>query len=116
MGWRLSRKQGWLWGAALLLVMGCQGLSLYPPDGGPRPMYVVRIYFATLAERDRLAGELDVWEVHRPEGYLVARIDGGMYLTLAYTGWRVTPECATMRQLQDALDLQETTLASLCPL
>jgi len=79
-------------------------------------MYVVRIYFTTLTERDQLASELDVWEVHRPEGYLVARIDGGTYLTLTFTGWRITPECGTMRQLQAALDLRTTTLASLCPL
>lgn len=117
MGWRLNRKYSWwLWVGALLLLTSCQGLSLYPPDGALRPMYVVRIYFTSLAERDRLASELDVWEVHRPEGYLVARIDGGTYLTLTFTGWRMTPECTTMRQLQDALDLQETTLADLCPL
>ena len=119
MGWRLRSKrlwQGWLWLAGMLLLAGCRGLTSYPADGAPQPMYLARIHFASPAERDQLASELDVWEVHRQEQYLIARLDGGTYLTLAFTGWRISLECARMRQLQSALNLSETTLQQICPL
>lgn len=119
MGWQLHRnmgRRGWLWLSSALLVAGCSGLRIHPADGRPLPMYIARIHFATLAERDQLAGELDVWEVHRQEQYLIARLDAGAYLTLAFTGWRISPECDRMRQFQSALNLADETLQQICPL
>ncbi len=116
MAWQLPSKLRWLGLISLLLATGCSGLRLYPADGTPQPMYLARIHFTALTERDQLAAELDVWEVHRAEQYLVARLDAGSYLNLAVTGWRISLECERMRQFQSALNLQKTTLQQICPL
>ena len=118
MGWRWHSSRRWrwrLWLVSMLAVVGCSARPITPAADSPQPMYLVRIHFATLAERDRLAGELDVWEVHRQEQYLIARLNGGTYLALAVTGWRISPECARMRQFQAALNLDERTLQQICP-
>ena len=117
MGWRLRSKLngwGWLWLTGVLLLAGCRGLTSSPADGTPQPMYLARIHFASLAARDQLASELDVWEVDRQEQYLIARLDAGAYLTLAFTGWRISLECTRMRQFQSALNLQDATLQQIC--
>jgi carboxypeptidase T len=50
---------------------------------------VARVFFVDLADLNRLAGELDVWEVVHEEGYLVALLRPDQLATLLRTGYRV---------------------------
>ena len=50
---------------------------------------VARVYFADQADLNRLARELDIWEVHHREGYLVALLRADQYAHLQQTGYRV---------------------------
>jgi len=60
--------------------------SVAPPEEEP---VVARVFFADLADLNRLAGELDVWEVVHEEGYLVALLRPDQFATLRRTGYRV---------------------------
>ncbi len=44
------------------------------PEPEPQPGELLRIDFTTRAELQRIAGQLDVWEVHLDEGYLLAYV------------------------------------------
>ena len=61
---------------------------------------VARVFFADQADLNRLARELDIWEVHHREGYLVALLRADQYARLQQTGYRVE------------LDQTQTTLQS----
>lgn len=49
---------------------------------------VARVYFNSDADLVRLAGELDIWEVDRAQGYVVAQLHPDQYLTLPTVGYR----------------------------
>jgi len=50
---------------------------------------VAWVFFANLKDLNRLADELDVWEVYHAEGYLVARLHPDQFTALLQAGYRV---------------------------
>jgi carboxypeptidase T len=64
--------------------------SLKPISPAPEEEPVVaRVYFADWEALNRLAGELDVWEVHHEEGYLLALLRPDQRAALLRAGYRV---------------------------
>jgi len=55
----------------------------------PPPVYMVRVYFASLAQRDQLASELDAQEASTAGGYVTAIVDEAQLQALAARGYRV---------------------------
>lgn len=64
-----------------------------PADMTPADAVVARVYFADQADLNRLAGDLDVWEVHHSapagERYFVARLTASELASLRQRGYRV---------------------------
>lgn len=59
----------------------------------PNSQYLVaRVYFEGRAELDLLTGQLDVWEVNHPEGYLIAMITEASFTQLIQAGYRLEIE------------------------
>lgn len=110
--WRL--RLNLLCGMLVLLVGGCSGLAVQPPDG-PMPTYLVHIAFASTAERNRLAAELDVWEVDQAGRTLLARVRPDQLLGLRVMGRRMTAECRLMGEYQAALGLDDAAYGAFCP-
>jgi hypothetical protein len=50
---------------------------------------VIRLYYQSQAELDAVAGSLDIWEVHRNEGYVLAAVTPSERDWLAVSGYRV---------------------------
>lgn len=69
------------------------------PAEGP---VVVRVEFDSPEQLRALAGELDVWEVHHDEGYLVALVEPHQYLSLDSAGYRL--------QVEEALSIHPDTI------
>lgn len=61
---------------------GSQAVELKEPA-------VVRFFFTDQEHLNAVAGELDVWEVHRDEGYAVAAVSPAQYQWLADLGYRL---------------------------
>ncbi|MFN2225892.1 MAG: M14 family zinc carboxypeptidase [Anaerolineae bacterium] len=85
-----------LLGAAIVLLIGlasfAPGAGILPPAAAaaaPDGPVVVRIEFDSPDQLRDLAGELDIWEVHHDEGYLVALLEPDQYLSLASAGYRL---------------------------
>lgn len=66
-------------------------LPTHPSVEGP---VVARVFFADLADLNRLANQLDVWEVHHAEGYLVALLHPDQVTALLPAGYRVETDKA----------------------
>ena len=99
-----------------MLLFGCQPVRPSSPLQSPdAPWLIVRIYFANVAELNQMAAELDIWEVHRPAGFVVARVRSDQLQMLQQQGMHVELDCAKMTQLQKALGLSATVLDALCP-
>ena len=87
-----------------------QGLSLASAASAsskPSTIYLVRVYFHSLAERDQLASQLDAQEASTSGGYVTAIVDAAKYQALLAGGWRVEVDGGQtallnqpMRQLQ----------------
>ncbi len=56
----------------------------------PQPPRRARVYFQTRAQLNALANELDIWEVHQAQGYLVAPLTPEQARALEARGLRVT--------------------------
>jgi len=67
-------------------VLDVEAPSVPPPVEGP---VVARVFFADLADLDRLAGELDVWVVAHEAGYLVALLPPDQFMALLQSGYRI---------------------------
>lgn len=70
------------------------GLLLWPvtahADGpGEEQPRRARVFFSNGVGLNRLAGQLDVWEVHRDEGYLVTWLTPAQAAVWEAAGWRV---------------------------
>ena len=61
-------------------------LPVASPAEGP---VVARVFYVDLVDLDRLAGELDVWEVNHEEGYLVALLRPDQLTALLRARYRV---------------------------
>ena len=75
----------------------------------PPLAYVVRVYFNSLAERDRLASQLDVLETSTRAGYVTAIVDEAHYQALLAAGQRVEIDqgrTALLNQPQQRLSTQ----------
>jgi murein tripeptide amidase MpaA len=84
--------------ACLLAAMLLGGLALpapvvnsqaLPPTPAAEVPLVVRIYFSSLAERDRLAGLVDALEESTAGGYVGALVSPAEYQTLLAAGYRI---------------------------
>ncbi len=100
----MSRRR---WGhLALALAVLATSLALQAPAPGERgqglslasvaaasstqpAIYLVRVYFNSLAERDQLARQLDAQEASTSGGYVTAIVDDAQYQALEAAGWRV---------------------------
>lgn len=85
------------WVAALLLVILTPGLALAvvagpPPGDGP---WVVRATFQDRDQVDRLAAEIEPWEVHHAERYIVVAVDRAGWHLLVDLGF--VPEIDAVR-------------------
>jgi hypothetical protein len=50
---------------------------------------IARVYFADRSDLNRLAGVLDIWEVHHKDGFLMASLRPGQYADLLQRGYRI---------------------------
>ena len=88
-----------LWAALILALIGVVPLVIVaqPPEATPsapdRPV-VVRIEFDTPQQLQALASELDVWEVHRDAGYVLALVQPGQYAALEAAGYQLEVDTA----------------------
>jgi len=86
-----SYWRSWKWLVFMLILLSLVSSSLVaaapipdPPDSGA---VVARVYYRDQDDLNRLAGLLDIWEVHHAEGYLVAMLPGSRYEQLAAEGY-----------------------------
>ncbi len=80
------------WLAIASAATAAPGPALPPgPTGSAQPAgpVVARVYFGDQADLDRLAETLDVWEVNRTRGYLVALLGPERYAALLRASYRV---------------------------
>ena len=63
--------------------------ALPPPTAGAEATLVARIYFSSLAERDRLAGLVDALEESTGGGYLGALVSPAQYDALHAAGYNI---------------------------
>ncbi len=81
-----------LWGASApalgSISQPLEGQSLPAALSAEEPV-VARVFFADLADLNRLAGELDVWQVAHEAGYLVALLRPDQFTGLRQAGYRV---------------------------
>ena len=91
------------------------GSSALPAAGPPSPgelsastpdltggQVIVRVYFDSHDELNRLAAELDVWEVNNAQGYLVAQVTAAEEQALRGQGYRVESDAQKMAEWNTA--------------
>ncbi len=66
---------------------------------------VARVYVEDRQHLDAVAGELDIWEVHRREGYVLAALTPEQERWLRGLGYRVVPDAGTTAALEAAAAL-----------
>ncbi len=83
-------NKAWLGLAAgfLILVLRFSPAPVSSPPPPDHPV-VARIPFGTREQLQALAAELDVWEVHHDEGYLVALVRPEQYVSLTSSGYQL---------------------------
>ncbi len=102
-------RSGWLLVLMVVVVlaglMGPWSLADTPPAGPSEPV-VVRLYFRDQAHLNAVAGELDIWEVHRDAGYVVAALRPAEYQWLQGLGYRleIDAEKTALLGIQAPLD------------
>jgi carboxypeptidase T len=103
------RRFTWLSALAAVLILA----SLAAPGSlaGATPAKideaaVVRLYYTDRAHLDAVAGELDIWEVHSDEGYVVAAVQPATYQWLQGLGYRleIDAEKTALLGIQAPLD------------
>ena len=65
----------------------------------PESPVVARVYFADRVDLDRLAIELDVWQVNHAEGYLLALLSPAEYELLGQAGYRLEVDARRTAEL-----------------
>jgi carboxypeptidase T len=78
-----------------LILITPSGASSMPERSGMATAdrgVVARIYYADRAELAQLTGRLDIWEVHRDQGYVIAALSVDEWQRLATQGYRVQLE------------------------
>ena len=89
MHWRLVV---WKAAALALLVAGLWTTAVSAQGPGGREAQIARVYFEDRAQLNALAAQLDVWEVHRDEGFFVARLTPETMRRLRAQGVRIETE------------------------
>ena len=75
--------------SAFLAMLATSALAQDAQQTLPDSAVVARVYFADRADLDRLAAQLDVWQVKHAEGYLLALLSPAQYDMLAQAGYRL---------------------------
>ena len=93
-----------VFGLVLLAIILFASLSWLPPIPGvngsvaasatSESFSVVFIYYESFEELENLSAELDIWEVHPEEGYVVAWVDSSQMTSLSEKGFRVEVDAA----------------------
>jgi carboxypeptidase T len=71
----------------------------------PEDPVVAVIYFNDRAELDQLAAELDIWEVHHSEGYLIALLSPQKFASLQDSGYRLEIDVPKTALLNKPLEM-----------
>lgn len=97
---KINLKRNLVLGAAMAFFLAAAslpsaGLRRAPQQENPptRPV-VAWVYFSDFDELNRLAGQLDVWDVQHEDGYLVALLRPEDYTQLVSSGYRVEVDAA----------------------
>lgn len=96
--------------AVVMLVLLVAGLVMVGPTRtpaqAPESPTVVRFYFKDQAALNAVAGQLDVWEVHKDAGYAVAAVSQAQYQWLEGLGYRLEVDAAKTAEygIQSPLD------------
>ena len=85
------KKSAWLSAltVALILLSSAGPWSLASIPSGPTEPVVVRLYVRDKEHLDPVAGELDIWEAHPEELYVVAAVNPAEYQWLQSLGYRL---------------------------
>jgi carboxypeptidase T len=83
-----------LWAALILALVGMLPLVIVaqPPEATPAApdrAVVVRIEYDTPQQLQALASEVDIWEIHRDAGYVLALVQPGQYADLQAAGYQL---------------------------
>jgi len=88
-----------LWSCALIVIListslgGAGTLADTPPTIPTEPV-VIRLYVQDKAHLDAVAGELDIWEAHPEQGYVLAAVKPAEYQWLLDLGYEVEIDAA----------------------
>jgi len=115
-----------LWGSGCtpLIIAPTPAASRAEPAAAPlsKPVearLIVQVHFPTVTVLNKLAGELDIWEVDRNAQTFVARITLAQYDALLQQALPVVLDCAKMRQYEQELSLTVPAIAKMmqeqCP-
>jgi murein tripeptide amidase MpaA/uncharacterized membrane protein len=81
------------------IALADRDLAIQPQEALPDGPVVARIYYTSQAEVSLLAANLDVWEVHPEQGYLLARLTPSEYSAAAQAGYRIEIDAAKTAEL-----------------
>jgi hypothetical protein len=111
----IVRKWGIILLTMVLLSQGGGVLASVSPQASfnfPRPAgqllsspVVARVYFSVRSDLDHLASQLDIWEVHPDQGYLLAMLSPEKYVALSQAGYRLEVDPTLTARLNQPLQL-----------
>jgi carboxypeptidase T len=79
--------------------------SYLPTSQAPSTPVVARVYFSGRSDLDQLASQLDIWEVHPNQGYLLAMLTPEKYISLSQAGYRLEVDPSQTARLNQPLQL-----------
>lgn len=90
-----------LLGTILAAMLGTNPASASQSGVGPNAAVLAKVYFHSEQELGQLATELDLWEVHHPQGYVLALLYPAEITRLRSAGWQVeiSPESTASLRL-----------------
>jgi len=90
-----------LLGTILAAMLGTNPVSASQSGVGPNAAVLAKVYFHSEQELGQLATELDLWEVHHPQGYVLALLYPAEITRLRSAGWQVeiSPESTASLRL-----------------
>ena len=93
--------------AILLSGLGAAPQAQVPetPTTVPGETVVVRLYVDDRADLDRVAGRLDIWEVHYDQGFAIVAVGPEQYAWLEGLGYRLEIDTARTEQMRNLLGI-----------
>ena len=76
--------------------------AVAPPPSGP---VVARVYYSDRPNLDQLASQVDIWEVHPDQGYLLTMLSPQKYTALSQAGYRLEIDATRTTRLNQPLQL-----------